>query len=397
VEDYASHAVIYTYSDEVARRLSVPGDETEGEIDEDEVKQQARQAGLQIKEPMQLSASGLVNAIEAQEPQASKEDNTVTINVKADKDTNGLVEVAYDDSVLKLESVNSLMKYNDKKASEGKVVIDFADANAHSGNIATLKFTYEPKEEDGETSVSITMKEASNDFEEKKEEFKVVLPGKGYPTEIEIEGKGEAEFEDGILTMQAEEGYTLVSVTCDGDELLKVTDASEGREEKSIAAEGRRIEVVYRPLNLEFIVEDNHLFWYEDAVRQGTEDDDQNITAKQFDGSRRGREIYDPLTDAWYWLDAIYGGAVAKDKEVWMPYIYQNEEIGSTKGKWVRYDGEGQMIKGWYEVVGEEAKLYPNQEGNKYYYDLQTGEMYHGVHVIDGESYDFNQITGALK
>jgi len=36
-------------------------------------------------------------------------------------------------------------------------------------------------------------------------------------------------------------------------------------------------------------------YWYENGVRQGT--------------TGRGKEIYDPKSDAWYWLDAVQGGA----------------------------------------------------------------------------------------
>ena len=43
----------------------------------------------------------------------------------------------------------------------------------------------------------------------------------------------------------------------------------------------------------------------------------------------RGKEIYDPDSDAWYWLDANQGGAKAVSKDV-----YQE----SNGGKWVRYD-----------------------------------------------------------
>ncbi|MEE0799975.1 MAG: hypothetical protein U0L91_01705, partial [Gemmiger sp.] len=52
--------------------------------------------------------------------------------------------------------------------------------------------------------------------------------------------------------------------------------------------------------------EDGKQFWYENGVKQGT--------------TGRGKEIYDPGSDAWYWLDAIQGGAKAVDKEVYMDY-----------------------------------------------------------------------------
>ena len=41
-------------------------------------------------------------------------------------------------------------------------------------------------------------------------------------------------------------------------------------------------------------------YWYENGVKQGT--------------TGRGKEIYDPDSDAWYWLDAKRGGAKAVNK-----------------------------------------------------------------------------------
>lgn len=162
---------------------------------------------------------------------------------------------------------------------------------------------------------------------------------------------------------------------------------------------------------------DGRKFWYENNVRQGTYEDPSGVKG---DGTVRGREIYDPDSDGWYWLDACYAGAVAVSKEVWMPYIYQNENdwgdgeiamnaansgdmalqvikaINNKEGKWVRYDASGKMYKGWYTVEGEDALLYPSQAGNTYYYDKKTGLMARGTVTIDGVTYNFDQITGAL-
>ena len=163
---------------------------------------------------------------------------------------------------------------------------------------------------------------------------------------------------------------------------------------------------------------DGSSYWYEGGVKQGTYDDPKGVLG---DGTVRGREIYDPVSNGWYWLDACYDGAKACNKEVWMPYIYQNEvswddaEIemnannsGSMKqqvinfiknreGKWVRYDANGKMVKGWYTVEGADAELYPEQIGNTYYYDYQTGLMAKGKQVIDGQEYFFDEVTGALQ
>ena len=106
-------------------------------------------------------------------------------------------------------------------------------------------------------------------------------------------------------------------------------------------------------------------FWYESWVRQGWQPGSSNY---------RGKEIYDPSSGAWYWLDNVQQGAKATSKEV-----YQD----SNGGKWVRYDANGHMIKGWY-----------TQDGKTWYYDLITGAMYKGWHIIEGSTYHFDETTG---
>ena len=118
--------------------------------------------------------------------------------------------------------------------------------------------------------------------------------------------------------------------------------------------------------NLEWEEKDGKLYWYENGKIQGEYGDPKNVTDEIYN-IERGREIYDPESDSWHWLDANNGGAMAVDKEVWIPYVYQDEKPGSTVGKWVRYDEDGRMIKGWYA------------DGTKvYYYDLITGAMAKG-------------------
>ena len=182
-------------------------------------------------------------------------------------------------------------------------------------------------------------------------------------------------------------------------------------EEKENDSTGEKIENGFAEV-------DGSSYWYEGGVRQGTYDDPKGVVG---DGTVRGREIYDPASDGWYWLDACYDGAKACNKEVWMPYIYQNEAswddaeiemnannsgsmkqqvinfIKNREGKWVRYDANGKMVKGWYTVEGADAELYPEQIGNTYYYDYQTGLMAKGKQVIDGEEYFFDEVTGALQ
>ena len=139
-------------------------------------------------------------------------------------------------------------------------------------------------------------------------------------------------------------------------------------------------------------------YWYEDGGRQGIYGDKKNIYDTWYGNLERGREIYDPISDAWYWLDAVYDGAAAYNKEVWMPYIFQTDlAYGiNPQGKWVRYDSHGAMIKGWYTVDGTDAYIYPEQSGNTYYYDLITGEMFKGIRTINNVNYHFDELTGAL-
>ena len=109
-------------------------------------------------------------------------------------------------------------------------------------------------------------------------------------------------------------------------------------------------------------------YWYEAGKRQGY---DPNNAAY------RGKEIYDPASDAWYWLDNVQQGAKAVSKDV-----YQE----SSGGKWVRYDANGQMIKGWN-----------TNENGTYYFDLITGAMAHGTVEINGKTCHFDEATGILK
>ncbi len=173
-----------------------------------------------------------------------------------------------------------------------------------------------------------------------------------------------------------------------------------------------------KSFDCKFYHKDGKSFWYENGVRQGTYDDPKGVIG---DGTIRGREIYDADTNAWYWCDSILEGAKAVNKEVWMPYIYQGEkawsdaeiksnaetsgsmasqvEAGIKKGngKWVRYNANGKMYKGWYKVTSSEAQYYPKQVGNIYYYDEKTGLMAHGDTVIDGVTYHFDETTGVLQ
>ncbi|MBM6756398.1 hypothetical protein H6A18_07705 [Collinsella tanakaei] len=132
-------------------------------------------------------------------------------------------------------------------------------------------------------------------------------------------------------------------------------------------------------------------YWYDDGVMA------------------RDKQVYDPASDAWYWFDA--DGTMATDKDVFVPV--SNED--RSRGKWVRYDADGHMVKGedcryggWYyfdPVTGEMAKgfRFVDSNGGKWvFYDYTTGQMAHGERYIDGSHGDepgwmyFDDSTGAV-
>ena len=122
-----------------------------------------------------------------------------------------------------------------------------------------------------------------------------------------------------------------------------------------------------------WVVEDGMELWYEDGSRQGSEG--------------RGKEIYDPDSDAWYWLDAVDGGKKAVNKDVYQESAAGDwAENADGTGKWVRYDENGHMVKGWSE-----------NENGRYYFDPIYGTMAKGIVTIDGKQYEFNRENGVLE
>ena len=119
-------------------------------------------------------------------------------------------------------------------------------------------------------------------------------------------------------------------------------------------------------------------YWYENDVLQGYDPTNADY---------RGKEIYDPDSDAWYWLDNVQQGAKAVSKDV-----YQESEAGQWAdredgtGKWVRYDADGHMVKGWQTT-----------DQGTYYFDPVYGTMAKGTATIDGMTYYFDTNTGILQ
>ena len=187
--------------------------------------------------------------------------------------------------------------------------------------------------------------------------------------------------------------------------------------------------------HLTWVYSNGKAYWYENGYRQGTLTDTQGILGF---GTNRGREIYDSVSNGWYWLDSVYDGAKAEGKEVWIPYVYQDElaaaedgygryakgindeetiarmaswsindeadmsaqvadAIRNHTGKWVRYDENGAMLKGWVTITGDLALCYPDQEGNVYYYDQKTGLMAKGYLTIGGVLHYFDETSGVMQ
>ena len=71
--------------------------------------------------------------------------------------------------------------------------------------------------------------------------------------------------------------------------------------------------------------------------------------------------------------------AASEEKLVLRKDVYQD----SNGGKWVRYDEDGHMVKGWTA----------NSNG-RYYFDLITGAMMKGLVNINGTNHYFDEITG---
>lgn len=98
---------------------------------------------------------------------------------------------------------------------------------------------------------------------------------------------------------------------------------------------------LYRPGIKGWITENGEKYWYDDGIRAVS------------------KEVYDPTSQAWYWIDA--NGTMAHDKDVYI----------ANASKWVRYDSAGHMIK------GEDFRY-----GGWYWFDPTSGAMQKGIMTI---------------
>ena len=102
-------------------------------------------------------------------------------------------------------------------------------------------------------------------------------------------------------------------------------------------------------------------YWYDNHVRQGLTD--------------RGKEIYDPATNGWYWMDSLEDGKMAVNKDVYQPYTVQGQD---GIGKWVRYDHFGRMQKGQVH-----APINGSNEWGYWWFDETTGAMKKGLTEVN--------------
>lgn len=193
-----------------------------------------------------------------------------------------------------------------------------------------------------------------------------------------------------------------------------VIDSIFAKQKDTAGAGFLTIQKLFADYNLQVEPEDNTLYKAV-SIKSGA-------SAQADAGIARDHQIYAPVSNNLYIFDTNAYAASASKKEVFVPYIYQNEAkwddakmremaaksdpgmeelvydaMKNKKGKWVRYDKDGKMFKGWVTIEGDLAEKYPNQAGNTYYYDTVTGTMARGIITIDGVRYNFNEITGALE
>lgn len=73
-------------------------------------------------------------------------------------------------------------------------------------------------------------------------------------------------------------------------------------------------------------------------------------------------------------------------KDVYQESYSAYPDLEDGTGKWVRYDENGHMVKGWLTT-----------DAGTYYFEPVTGAMAKGQVTIDGASYYFDEATGILK
>ena len=173
----------------------------------------------------------------------------------------------------------------------------------------------------GETEGGLEGAEAPSDNEPVDSQTDATVDGSDLDDGADDAEAGDLESEDVDLTTAGDEA--------DPDE--------EGAEELDDSEGSDRV----RPVDGWYVDEETgEKYWYEDGEMV------------------RGKEIWDPETDAWYWIDA--DGTLAVNKDVYL----------ANGDKWVRYDANGHMIKGEDYRVSDVDDAY-----HWWYFDLKTGAM----------------------
>ncbi|HBA48377.1 MAG TPA: hypothetical protein DCZ91_11390 [Lachnospiraceae bacterium] len=148
---------------------------------------------------------------------------------------------------------------------------------------------------------------------------------------------------------------TAVPESAENPESTAVTEAAESPESER---------------NTEFwLLIDGESYWYVDWTRQGWKPELPDY---------EGEEIYDAVSDAWYWLDGRAQGRMASDKLV---YLETQADEEGTIGKWVYYGADGRRLKGW-------------SEDKMYYFDPVYGTRAKGTLIIGNTEYVFDEETG---
>ena len=272
-----------------------------------------------------------------------------------------------------------------KKLGEGEGTITFTDGETHdetrfaAGTNVTA--TIKP---DGTTYV--LTKVMYDDGSENKEitnnlkngcEYTFTMPAANVKFEVTFEKGPSTEAEERTAhgaaektTITAMAVFTCTDKNCASAQFVDATvKQTSGVTTAAVNFNGKDYTAKYGEKN-GWVEENGKKYWYEKGVKQGT--------------TGRGKEIYDPDSDAWYWLDAVQGGAMTVSKDV-----YQESAAGQWAdkpdgtGKWVRYDENGHMVKGWQTT-----------DKGTYYFDLITGAMAKGAGDIDGVPCAFDEYTG---
>jgi len=228
----------------------------------------------------------------------------------------------------------------------------------------------------------VTMPANRVDFEatfEKKETTEPTNPSEGDNTNNGGEETQALEAEERTVHGSAEKTtitamavFTCTDKNCASAQFVDATvKQTSGVTTAAVNFNGKDYTAKYGEKN-GWVEENGKKYWYEKGVKQGT--------------TGRGKEIYDPNSNAWYWLDAVQGGAMTVNKDV-----YQESAAGQWAansdgtGKWVRYDENGHMVKGW-DV----------NENGTYYFDQITGAMAKGALLLDDVQYGFDPIMGTM-